>query len=198
MNLHNFTISTMTSSGPRTISFGTGKEYPHRIPPGSEGARLAALGDGASMLLSLFLRNPSPTDLSALQKNLQFALYEGADMQGGLLLVRLAYAKDSSDGIVLECPFNVNIASNRGSHSLDWFFSAAHVAIHVVLSDSARAKVTIVDMREMSLPDALVDALRRSWGLQADQFGPNQYDCQYDKLIARKSIHQLWSEATKF
>jgi hypothetical protein len=192
MSLRNFIIAN-GAPGSEQTHFGVGRLYPMPLEAGTYGANLCSFVDGSTLFLNVAMPRPRVTEIQGFREPLQFRIYEGQDMPGGLLLMHMTHDPKEM-GCIFECPFDVVKQLRHDPESLDGFFTHKRISILATLTDSSH-RPRVVAMRLLELPPLVVKRLRVLWKGQLR--APN-YEVRYNSLASRKSIKQLWTKAKKY
>ena len=192
MSLKNFIIANENPEA-EGIHFQVGRTYPLPLEAGTYGANLCSFVDGATLFLNVAMPHPRPAEVLGFREPLQFRIYEGQDMPGGLLLMHMTHDPKEM-GCIFECPFDVVKQLLHDPESLNGFFTHKQVAILATLTDTSH-RPRVIAMRLLELPPLLVKRLRVLW---KGQLRTSDYEKHYRALVGRKSIKQLWSKAKKY
>ena len=193
MNLKRYHLPALPK-GSKMVFFLLGQPYPiGSLVRGTCGATLHSFVDGSTLCLNLMLPRPNPDEYLGFREGFRFRIYQGKDMPGGLLLMRLL-VDGKEVGTVFEVPFDALNHERLAPGSLARFFTARKVAVLTTLTDTGEADSRIIAIRMLELPPPVLRPLRRLW--QAQISSGLDYAGDYQNLSRRKSIDQIWRAAT--
>ena len=194
MSLKNVLVVPMNSSLLKPFGIRQGEAYPIPPPIGMHMVSLESYVDGSTLVMNVCLSSPDSEELRAFRSNIHLALYEGSELRGGLLLVRMTHTAGQL-GMVLACPFDPPEHEQVWPNTLDAFYTTSRVALLTVLTDTGFTPSVVKGIRLLELPQALRDHLRVLW---KDSCAYSNYEEEFCDLVTKKSLHQLWREAKKF
>lgn len=184
---------------PQETLFVVGEPFPLACPP-HEGTVMSLMGGGTFHFL-FHLARILPEEVAAFRASWHFAIYEGPDMPGGLILVGLK-APEDEDFWIQEFPFDaakeaqVRLESTVARISGQNRRGTLVPVLHGFLVDS---RTTILRaIKQIGPPTAWVERLEALWAAQPGTCPAGAYDRHYEALTARKPTEQLWAEATKY
>jgi len=194
MSLNRFHL-VHSQTGSELMAFALGQPYPVSLQKGTVGASLNSFGDGSTLFLNVVIPRPRPEEYLGFREGFRFRIYQGKDMPGGLIMIRMLL--DSMEvGDIFELPFDAVRQVNSDPDSLGRFFTSRKVALLATLTDSGEKQSRVIAIRMLELPPSVVERLRELWQDQLDC--DMNYEANYRKLASRKSIEQIWRAAEVF
>lgn len=189
-------VLVVPSATSRLKPFGIrlGHTYPIKPPSGMHMVSLESYVDGSTLILNTCMSSPSDVERQAFRGSIRFALYEGADMPGGLLLMWMSPTEKHA-GFVMACPFDPVDHEVSWPGTLRGFFTARRVALLTILTDTGTPQCKVKGIRLLELPTPLHQRLKMLWdepSLYAD------YENRFCDLVRSRPLHQIWREASKF
>lgn len=171
-----------------------GHAYPIKPPSRMNMVSLESYVDGSTLILNACMSSPRDVERQAFREAIHFALYEGGDMPGGLIMVRMVPSKRHA-GFVMACPFDPVDHEECWPETLKGFFSAAQVALLTILTDTGTPQCKVRGIRLLTLPPLLHQRLKVLW---ADPVRYANYERHFCDLVKNRSLNQIWSMASKF
>ncbi len=159
-----------------------------------------ALRDDGTMVVVVSLANPVPSEVSALKGRWDWRLLVGPEMPGGLLM--FAGTVPGHEPMVFELAFDASLEASHRLTAVLKRLANPEAKEHPDLVpsitgigvDSAKEN-RIFALKFIGPPSALVERLAVLW---AEQPGQGNYYDHYRKLIATKSLSDLWGEAQPY